>query len=145
MKKKTKKTVSKWKPIQLPKELADDLEVFANSKAAKSMGFTNKSQFTAYAIRTALNRHSDYMWIFEFVDVAENEVTLIDHEENKVVRLVLIDDRMKCSIHGWDFCEHQEFIRIIPRVKNTLKGWNFHRFRDSETTEQLKEVKKRSL
>ena len=59
MKKKAKKAVSQWKPIQLPKELVDDLETFANSKTAKSMGFTNKSQFAAYAVRAALDRHSD--------------------------------------------------------------------------------------
>lgn len=143
MKRKPKKAASQWKPIQLPKELVDDLETFANSKTAKSMGFTNKSQFAAYAVRAALDRHSDSLWVYEFVDVTENKVTIIDHEENKVVNLVMMHDRLKCSIHGWNFCEHEEYIRIIPRVEHTLKGWDFHKFRDFSTKEKLKEAKKR--
>ena len=65
MKRKLKKVAQRWKPIQLPKELVDDLEAFANSKTAKSLGFTNKSQFAAYAVRAALDRHSDSLWVYE--------------------------------------------------------------------------------
>ena len=143
MKRKAKKAAPQWKPVQLPKQLVDDLETFANSKTAKSMGFTNKSQFAAYAVRAALDNHSDSLWVYEFVDVTENKVTIIDHEVNKVVNIVFIHDRLKCSIHGWNHCEHQEYIRIIPRVEHMLKGWNFHRFRDSTTKEQLEQSKKR--
>ncbi len=45
---------SKWIAIQFPRDLAEEMENFARSEQGKKMGFTNKSQVAASAVRNFL-------------------------------------------------------------------------------------------
>jgi len=143
MKRKAKKVASKWKPIQLPKELVNDLETFANSKTAKSMGFTNKSQFAAFAIRKILSGYSESLWVYELVDVTEGKVTIIDHETDELVTMVLKDGYLVCDKHKNSICEHRDFVSGIPRVYHMIKGWKLPRFHEFTRKENLRTAKKR--
>jgi len=46
---------SKWTAVQFPRELAEEMEIFAQSDQGKKMGFTNKSQVAATAVRNFLH------------------------------------------------------------------------------------------
>jgi len=138
MKRKPKKVAQRWKPIQLPKELVDDLEAFANSKTAKSLGFTNKSQFAAFAIRKILNRYSEFLWVYELVDVTEEKVTIIDHEENQLVTLTLKGEFLICDKHKNRDCNHIDYASIIPRVHHMMKKWLLRDLIKEARKEQLK-------
>jgi len=138
MKRKPKKVAPRWKPIQLPKELVDDLETFANSKTAKSMGFTNKSQFAAFAIRKILNAYSEFLWVYELVDVTEDKVTIIDHEENQLVTLTLKNGLLTCDKHKNRTCAHNQYVSIIPRVHHMMKEWLLRDLIKESRKEQLK-------
>lgn len=124
MKRKTK-IPPRWKPVQLPKEVMDELEAFADSKLAKSFGFTSKSHMAAFAIREFLSHYSDYITTYELVDVAENQVTLIDHELDKVIKLVIDDKYLFCPVDKEHWCDHVKFVVILPAVRSALRKWGY--------------------
>lgn len=114
----------------LPKELIDNLEVFAESKTAKSLGFTNKSQLAAFAVREFLHRYSDYISVYELVDVTEDQVVMIDHDSGGVVKLNLKDGYLICDKHQKAGCDHSGFALVTPRVVSTLKNWKTNQIKD---------------
>ena len=117
---------SRWKPVQLPKEIMDELEAFADSKLAKSFGFTSKSHIAAFGIREFLNRYSDYLSTYELVDIADKQITIIDHEIDKLIKLVIDDKYLFCPVDKERWCEHIKFVVILPAVRNALRKWGYY-------------------
>lgn len=119
------KTDSNWRPIQLPAELVRDLEVFAESGVSRALGFTNKSQLTAFAIRDFLQRYADYLSVYQLTDVNENQVTIIDHDENVVVKLTHDGEFLHCDKDDENYCEHVKFALMCPTVLKVVKKFGY--------------------
>ena len=110
---------AKWKSIMLPKELIEQLEVFSQSNVSKNLGFTNKSQLAAYAVRDFLKHYSDFMAYLELVDVKADTVTLMDHKIGATIKIKIKDHKVTCSKHK-SHCEHLDFVENIPRIQSLL-------------------------
>ena len=119
------KKQTNWKPIQLPKELVRDLETFADSGISRALGFTNKSQLAAFAIRDFLSKYSDYLSVYQLTDVSEKKITLIDHEENKVVTIKPNGEWLQCNIDKERYCEHIKFVLMCPTVLKVVKKMGY--------------------
>ena len=121
MAKESSKKISNWQPVQLPKELVRDLETFADSGASRALGFTNKSQIAAFAIREFLANYSDYLSMYQITDFSENEITLIDHEENKVIHIKYDGQFLHCDVDNEPHCDHIKFALSCPAVLKVVK------------------------
>ena len=110
-----------WLPIQFPKELVRDLETFADSGVSRALGFTNKSQIAAFAIREFLANYSDYLSMYQITDFSENEITLIDHEENKVIHIKYDGQFLHCDVDDEPHCDHIKFALSCPAVLKVVK------------------------
>lgn len=121
----TKKPVSKWKPIMLPAELLTELERFSETNVSKKLGFTNKSQLAAFAVREFLRNYSSYMAFLELVDIDSNRVLLIDHKLDSTVEVMVKGKKIVCLEHESDDCDHVKFAWLIPRFYNTLRKEGF--------------------
>lgn len=113
----------KWMPIQLPKELVENLEVFVNSGTSRGLGFTNKSQIAANAIREFLRNYSNYSSYLDYLEFENNQVKVMDHELGKVVEIKFDyeDTTLFCQNHDSDYCNHVRFVWTLPRFKEKLK------------------------
>lgn len=109
----------------LPKELVRDLEVFAESGIASSLGFTNKSQLAAFAIRDFLTKYSEYLEIYQIADYSEEKITVIDHGENQIVTLKHDGKFLRCDKDKSNYCEHIKFVLICPAVLKTVKKFGY--------------------
>jgi len=114
-----------WQPIQFPKELVRDLETFANSGVARALGFTSKSQLAAFAIRGFLSTYSDYLSIYQITDFSENEITLIDHDENKVIHMKHDGKFLLCDSDKEYYCSHIKFVLMCPAVLKVVKKFGY--------------------
>ena len=88
---------TKWKSIMLPRQLEEMLDTFSKSELANSLGFTNKSQIAAVAIRDFLRNHAAYITFLDFLDVNDDEVRLMDYQVGKVIK-VKRDSKLKKTI-----------------------------------------------
>lgn len=122
---KLQKKSAKWQPIQFPKELVRDLETFANSGVARALGFTSKSQLAAFAIREFLSKYSEYLSIFQITDFSEDSITLIDHQENKVIHIKHDGEFLHCNIDKVNYCEHIKFVLMCPAVLKVVKKFGY--------------------
>ncbi|HWP78976.1 MAG TPA: hypothetical protein VNL34_04940 [Candidatus Nitrosotenuis sp.] len=114
-----------WRPIQLPAELVRDLEVFAESGISRALGFTNKSQLAAFALRDFLHKYTEYLSVYQLVDVTENQVTILDHEENKVAKITHDGKFLHCDIDDENYCEHIKFALLCPTVLHVVKKFGY--------------------
>lgn len=119
------KKSTNWKPVQLPKELVRDLETFADSGVSRALGFTNKSQLAAFAIRDFLAKYSDYLSIYQITDFSEEKITLIDHEENKVVNIKHDGEYLQCDVDKERYCGHIKFVLMCPAVLKVVKKFGY--------------------
>lgn len=124
---KPKKTKSdpNWRPIQIPSELVSDLEAFAESGVSRALGFTNKSQLAAFAIRDFLNKYSEYLSIYQLTDVTEDQVTIIDHAEGTVVKITHDGEFLHCDKDDERYCEHIKFALLCPTVLKVVKKFGY--------------------
>ena len=120
-----KPKISNWQPVQIPKELFNDLESFADSGIARALGFTSKSQLAAFAIRDFLAKYSEYLSIYQLTDFSEESITLIDHEENKTVHIKHDGKFLKCDIDNENYCEHIKFVLTCPAVLKVVKKFGY--------------------
>lgn len=112
---------TKWKSIMLPKQLDELLETFSKSELANSLGFTNKSQIAAVAIRDFLRNYTMYFTFLDFLDMNEKMVKLMDYNVGKVITVQINpDSRLLCVEHKSEHCQHTQFISEIPRFKDTI-------------------------
>jgi hypothetical protein len=116
---------SNWRPIQIPSELVRDLETFAESGISRALGFTNKSQLAAFAIRDFLRHYAEYLSVYQLADASENQVTLIDHEENIVVKLTHDGKFLHCDKDDSNYCEHIKFVLLCPSVLKIVKKFGY--------------------
>ena len=114
-----------WRPVQLPKELVRDLETFADSGISKALGFTNKSQLAAFAIREFLSKYSDYLSIYQITDFSEDKITLIDHAENKTINLKHDGKYLRCDVDNENYCDHIKFVLMCPAVLKAVKKFGY--------------------
>jgi len=119
------KKLTNWKPVQLPKELVNDLETFANAGLARSLGFTNKSQLAAFAIRDFLAKYSEYLETYQLVDYSEDKITLIDHGANQVVTIKHDGKFLRCDVDNESYCEHIKFVLLCPAVLKVVKKFGY--------------------
>jgi len=122
---KTKPKPTNWQPVQIPKELFKDLEIFAESGISRSLGFTNKSQLVAFAIRDFLARYSEYLSIYQLTDFSKNDIILIDHAENKKVHIKHDGKFLRCDVDKENYCEHIKFILMCPAVLKVVKKFGY--------------------
>lgn len=101
--------------------MVGDLETFAESGISRALGFTNKSQLAAFAIRDFLQRYADYLSVYQLTDVNENQITIIDHEENTIVKLKHDGKFLHCDKDKENYCEHVKFAIMCPTVLNVVK------------------------
>lgn len=114
-----------WRPIQLPGEIVRDLEVFAESGVSRALGFTNKSQLAAFALRDFLSRYSEYLSIYQLTDVSADQVTIIDHESNVVVKLNHDGKFLRCDKDEENYCSHIKFALMCPTVLKVVKKFGY--------------------
>lgn len=112
---------TKWKTIMLPKELVNDLETFANAGLARSLGFTNKSQLAAFAIRDFLAKYSEYLETYQLADYSDDKITLIDHGTNQVVTIKYDGKFLRCDVDDEPHCDHIKFALSCPAVLKVVK------------------------
>lgn len=122
---KLKPKTSNWCPVQLPKELVRDLEVFADSGVSRALGFTNKSQLAAFAIRGFLAKYTEYLSIYQITDFSEDKITLIDHEENEVINIKHDGKFLRCGHDKENYCEHIKFVLMCPAVLKVVKKFGY--------------------
>lgn len=112
---------TKWSAIMLPKELVQKLEIFSDTNFSKSMGFTNKSQLAASAIRYFLEQYSESMAYLELIDVKDNQVTLLDHKLGYKVRVTIKNGKASCE-KDKNKCKHIDFVWFMPRFQKVRKS-----------------------
>lgn len=120
-----KSPATNWRPIMLPSELLNELEQFSETNVSKKLGFTNKSQLAAFAVREFLRNYSRYMAFLELVDIDDDRVLLMDHKLDSTVQVVVRGKKVVCLEHESDDCDHIKFAWLIPRFYNTLKKEGF--------------------
>lgn len=114
-----------WRPIQIPSELFRDLETFAKSGVSRALGFTNKSQLAAFAIRDFLHKYAEYISIYQLADVTEDQVTIIDHAENTVAKLTHDGKFLHCDRDDENYCDHIKFALLCPTVLRVVKKFGY--------------------
>lgn len=122
---KTKPKTPNWRPIQLPSDLVRDLEAFADSGVSRALGFTNKSQLAAFAIRGFLSNYSDYLSIYQLTDFSGDKIIMIDHEQNRIVNITRDGTFLKCNLDHDNYCNHIKFVLQCPVVLKTLKKFGY--------------------
>jgi len=130
----------------LPKLLTEQLETFSESQMSNDLGFTNKSQVAAFAIRQFLKNYSSFMSYLDFLDVSKEAISLRDHKLGKTIK-IKIDSKTEelfCEIDKSQFCEHIRFVEELPRFKEALKKYFKHEalkpayFTDDEMLKDIK-------
>ena len=101
----------------IPRQLEILLDTFSKSELSKSLGYTNKSQITAVAIREFLRNYAMHKKFLDLIDVSDNEVKLMDFNVGKIIKLT-IDKKsgaLFCLEHKVESCIHTTFVSELPR------------------------------
>lgn len=130
----------------VPKQLIEQLETFSDSKLANNLGFTNKSQIAAFAIRGFLKNYSSFMSYLDFLDVTKEKIVLMDHILGKEIHITINqqDQELFCKEDKSQFCNHIMFIEELPRFKESLKKFfkphvvKIKKYTDEEMVENIK-------
>lgn len=114
---------TKWKSIMLPKQLNEQLETFSESDLAKNLGFTNKSQIAANAVREFLRNYSSYLTYLDYLGLEKKTVKIMDYNIGKVIELMFDSENeiLSCKHDNSNNCKHVQFLWVIPRFKEDLK------------------------
>jgi len=117
----------KWKSMMLPRSVVEQLEIFAESKLSISLGYTNKSQIAALAIKDYLRKTNSHTAYIDFIDVDGKTVTLMDYKFGKPIKITIDDENLEiiCEVHGSENCEHMDFLRGLPRFEKVLEKYPF--------------------
>ena len=117
----------KWKSMMLPRSVVEQLEVFAKSKLANSLGYTNKSQIAALAIRDYLRKTNLHTAYIDFIDVDGKIITLMDYQLDKTIQVIIDNEKLeiRCEQHGSKICNHTNFLRGLPRFEKILEKYPF--------------------
>ena len=107
----------------LPKQLTEQLETFSESQLAKNLGFTNKSQIAANAIREFLRNYSSYFAYLDYLEFHNNQIKLMDHELGIIINIKFDKENKSlfCDKHESNGCNHIRFLWLIPRFREELK------------------------
>lgn len=114
---------TKWKSIMLPKDLIDSLELFAQSDTSRNLGFTNKSQLAASAVREFLRNYSTHMANLDYLEMKDDLVKIMDYRLGSVVEVKIDKENYEvfCRKDNSNNCNHADFLFTIPRFKEDLK------------------------
>ncbi len=101
----------------IPRQLEVLLDTFSKSELSKSLGYTNKSQITAVAIREFLRNYAMHKKFLDLIDVNDNEVKLMDFNVGKIIKLTIDKESRTifCLEHKEKSCIHTAFVLGLPR------------------------------
>lgn len=143
---------TKWKSIMLPRQLEEQLDTFSKSELANSLGFTNKSQIAAVAIRDFLRNYAMYNTFLDFLDINEKEVKIMDYKVGKVIKIIFDESQdLLCLEHKSESCQHTQFILGLPRFKefinkkHKIRKAGLKKYTDEEMIEKIRFDISRSL
>ena len=101
-----------WSAVQIPKQILEECEVFANSDMGRRLGFTKKSQVANAAIREYLSKFSitkEY-----FFNIQSDKL-------NTILSFKINDKKITCETCNSQKCEHVIAVYEDPKIKNMIK------------------------
>lgn len=113
-------TMADWETIKLPRDMVKRIEDVANSKYAKELGFTSKSQVAVTAVREFLRQYSEFMGYIELKDITDDVVVLHDHKLETDINVKVHEGKLSCD---WDKgrCKHVDFVSMLPRIQSVME------------------------
>ena len=120
-----KKTNSGWRPVQLPKDLVDEVEKVIETPEVKKTGVTSISQFISRIIDEHLESSR-----FSHQNTYEDKVRILDNKIGKLGDIVTIFLRNDKKDGFCDYCEqnncvHVKYMWELPDVVKILKDRGF--------------------
>ena len=98
-----------WVAVQIPREILDECEIFANSPLGKKLGFTRKAQVVNSACREFLDKYSKEYY-FD-IDSKKLNITLSFKVKAGQITCEL------CNSHN---CEHVDEILTNKKIRSIL-------------------------
>ena len=116
-----------WRPVQLPKELVDEVEKMLQSDIVGKQGITSISQFISRAVSEGLSKLESER--FKHMNMYDDHVKIIDNKLDKIGRIVSV--YFKKGNRPWcDYCEEPDCIHVqyaweIADVRKILEKYGF--------------------
>ena len=104
-----KKGNSGWRPVQLPKDLVDEVERVIETNEVKKEGITSISQFISRTVSEELSKLESER--FKHVNMYGDHVKIMDNKLGKIGRIVSV--YFKKGGKPWcDYCRESDCIHV---------------------------------
>ena len=118
-----KKSNSGWRPVQLPKDLVDEVERIVKTNRVKKQGVTSISQFIARTVNEELKKLESAR--MSRVNVYEDRARIMDDRIGKMGRIVSVYFKRGkgpwCDYCSEDDCVHVQYAWELPDARKILK------------------------
>ena len=118
-----RKNKSDWRPVQLPKDLVDEVERIIKIDEIKKQGITSISQFISRTVNEEFEKLKQKN--ISHVNMYEDHVKIMDRKLGKLGRIISV--YFKKGKTSWcDYCEEPDCIHVqyaweIPEVRKILE------------------------
>ncbi len=102
-----KKSNSGWRPVQLPKDLVDEVEKVIETSEVKKTGVTSISQFISRIIDDHLESSR-----FSHQNTYEDKVRILDNKIGKLGDIVTIFLKEELKKGFCDYCESENCVHV---------------------------------
>ena len=112
-----------WRPVQLPKDLVDEVEKIIKKDTIKKQGITSISQFIARTINDAIEAFEKTG--FATITIKDKQIEIFDTNIGNKGTLVKIHhdkDKLNCSNCNSNDCPHINYIWSIEHIADELEG-----------------------
>ena len=122
------KSNNEWRPVQLPKDLVDEVENLTKKIEVRKHGITSMSQFISRAVSEELKRMKKADRL-SHVNMYDDHVKILDNGLDSVGRIVSVyfrkDSKTWCDYCESESCVHVQFSWEIPKVRDILLKHGF--------------------
>jgi len=123
-----RKNSSEWRPVQLPKNLVDEVERTIQTDMIKKEGITSISQFISRTVNDKIQELEQKR--FSHQNTYEDKVRILDNKLGRLGDIVTIFLRDEKKDSFCDYCEQNDCIHVkymweLPDVVKTLKKRGF--------------------
>ena len=117
-----KKDNSGWRPVQLPKDIVDEVEKIIKKDTIKKQGITSISQFISRTINEAVKEFEKTG--FTTVTIKDNQIEIFDTNignRGMLISIHHIKNKLNCSKCNSKDCPHINYIWSIDHIADKLE------------------------
>ena len=126
-----RKSNSEWRPVQLPKDLVDEVERTIKTDMIKKEGITSISQFISRTVNDKIQELEQAR--FNVINTHDNHLKILDNKIGKLGQIVSVyfkkNNDMLCDYCNENNCVHVQYAKEIPHMKQVMEKPTYNNFR----------------